>query len=342
MKSEFTGLGGAGRVGRRQRFVVWVAALLFLPAVGPLPGQPTAPLLRGYTRIHDPSTLQWERGRWWVFGTGRGVVSLWSTNRIDWNQGPSVFQEPPAWANDWVPEHRFRYWAPDVIRVGDRYYLYYSVSTWGSRQSGIGLAVGRTLDPESPDHGWRDVGPVVRTTPQDNYNAIDPALFLDRDGRLWMVFGSHWSGIKLVELDPATGLRKKADAAPIDVAWKEAIEAAALLRHGDHYFLFVNWGQCCRGTNSTYEIRVGRSLQVTGPYMDREGRDLRQGGGSPFLSTSGRFIGPGHAAFFQVEGQWWLSYHYYDGHRAGQSALDLLPVQWDSEGWPTVRPRREE
>lgn len=301
----------------------------------------SAPIPRGVTRIHDPSTILREGDRWWVFGTGRGIQTLWSSNRVDWEMGPSVLRQPPGWATDWVPEHRFRYWAPDIIRLKDRYFLYFSVSTWGSRQSAIGLLVGRRLDPEAPDYGWEDRGPVVRTTPQDNYNAIDPALFQDRDGRLWMVFGSYWSGIKLVELNPETGLRREPGQGLIDLAWKEAIEAAALFRHGEDYFLFVNWGQCCRGTNSTYEIRVGRSRSVTGPYLDREGRDLRKGGGTLLLGSSGRFIGPGHAAFFEAEGQLWMSYHFYDAAQGGRSALDILPVQWDPEGWPVVRPRRE-
>ncbi|MGA4644244.1 arabinan endo-1,5-alpha-L-arabinosidase [Limisphaera sp. 4302-co] len=304
-----------------------------------LGGEPPVP--RGDTRIHDPSTVTRDGPRWWVFGTGRGIVSRWSTNRLDWHEGPSVFREAPGWATAWVPGHRFRYWAPDVIRMGDRFYLYYSVSTWGSRQSAIGLARARTLDPEAAEGGWEDAGPVIRTTPENDYNAIDPAAFPDRDGRLWLVFGSYWSGIKLVELDPATGLRRDPAAPLVSLAWKEAIEAAALLRHGDSYFLFVNWGQCCRGTNSTYEIRVGRSHTVTGPYLDREGRDLRQGGGSLFLGSSGRFIGPGHAAFFEADGRWWVSYHFYDANQGGRSALDILPLEWDAEGWPVVQPRRE-
>ncbi|MCS7089784.1 MAG: arabinan endo-1,5-alpha-L-arabinosidase [Verrucomicrobiota bacterium] len=323
-------------LGARRMFVVWFLSC-WTPGIGI--SAETVPVPAGYTRIHDPSTVVESGGRWWVFGTGRGITSLWSSNRVHWLQGPPVFREPPVWAAEWVPDHRFRYWAPDVVRIGDRYYLYYSVSTWGSRQSGIGLAVGRVLTPDVFAHDWHDVGPVIRTTPSDNYNAIDPALFLDRDGRLWMVFGSYWSGIKMVELDPGTGLRKDPEAPLIDLAWKEAIEAAALLRNRQHYFLFVNWGQCCRGTNSTYEIRVGRSANVTGPYLDRQGKDLRQGGGSPFLATSGRFIGPGHPSFFETGGRWWMSYHYYDGRRGGQSALDILPLDWDSEGWPVVRPR---
>jgi arabinan endo-1,5-alpha-L-arabinosidase len=333
------------RVGVPQRiaFGWWFVALITLGiAASAGAGSAPVPLPRGSTRIHDPSTLVREGDRWWVFGTGRGIVSLWSTNRVDWEQGPPVLREPPSWAAEWVPNHQFRYWAPDIIRIGDRYLLYYSVSTWGSRQSGIGLLVGRALDPASPLHGWEDRGPVVRTTEQDNHNAIDPALFHDRDGRLWMVYGSYWSGIQLVELDPTTGLRRQPQQPLIHLAWKEAIEAAALFRRGDDYFLFVNWGQCCRGTNSTYEIRVGRSKQVTGPYVDREGRDLRHGGGSLLLGTSGRFIGPGHAAFFEADGQWWMSYHFYDGAQGGRSVLDILPLQWDEDGWPVVEPRRGE
>jgi len=295
--------------------------------------------LTGVTEIHDPSSIVTCGERYWVFGTGRGIISRHSTNLVEWHAGPPVFTNSPTWASDWVPGHRGRFWAPDIIRVRDRYLLYYSVSTWGSRQSGIGLVSTRSLDPQSPDYRWEDHGSVIKTTTNNAFNAIDPSMMLDRDGKLWLAFGSYWSGIKLIELSPETGLRIATNSPVHALAWHESIEAAGLLRHGADYFMFVNWGQCCRGTNSTYEIRVGRSTSVTGPYVDKNGADLLKGGGSAFLSVSGDYFGPGHAAFLERAGSTWLSYHYYNPARQGRGTLDLLPLRWDAQGWPVVDPR---
>lgn len=301
----------------------------------------TEPLI-GDTEIHDPSSIVKCGDRYWVFGTGRGIISRYSTNLVDWFAGPSVFTNSPAWADASVPGHRGRFWAPDVVQLQDRYLLYYSVSTWGSRQSSIGLATTRSLNPESPDYRWEDRGPVFQTTTNDTFNAIDPSVLPDREGRLWMAFGSYWSGIKMIELNAQTGLRVATDSPLLALAWNESIEAAGLLRRGDDYFLFVNWGQCCRGTNSTYEIRVGRSKAITGPYLDKNGVDLAQKGGSLFLSTAGNCIGPGHAAFLQRGDTTWMSYHYYNPARDGHGTLALLPLRWDAQGWPVGDTRRSE
>lgn len=292
--------------------------------------------LAGDTEIHDPSSIVKCGDRYWVFGTGRGVVSRYSTNLAGWHAGPSVFTNSPSWASAWVPGHRGRFWAPDIIQLRDRYLLYYSVSTWGSRQSGLGLVTTRSLDPQSPDYHWEDHGPVFQTTTNDAFNAIDPSVMLDRDGRLWMAFGSYWSGIKLVELDPHTGLRMGANSRVQSLAWKDSIEAAGLLRHGDDYFLFVNWGQCCRGTNSTYEIRVGRSDKVTGPYLDREGKDLLSGGGTPVLGTEDVFIGPGHAGILEEKGKYRFGFHFYNAAQRGSSTYAIRPLRWGADGWPVV------
>jgi arabinan endo-1,5-alpha-L-arabinosidase len=217
--------------------------------------------------------------------------------------------------------------------------LYYSISSWGSRESAIGLATNATLNPSSPAYQWRDGGMVVRTTSRDDHNAIDPGATLDSDGRLWLAYGSYWSGIKLVELNPATGLRLAANSPIFALAWHESIEAAAIHRHGDQYFLFLNWGQCCRGTNSTYEMRVGRSGAITGPYLDQSGRDMVRGGGSLLLKSSGDYIGPGHAGVLRISDADHLSYHYYDRRKRGKSMLDLLPIEWGTNGWPEIHAR---
>ena len=292
-----------------------------------------------FASSHDPSTIQRENGRYWLFHTGTGLRSSWSHDLTNWMEGPRVFTTPLAWWTREVPEFNMGHlWAPDVIRVGDRYLLYYSVSTFGSQVSAIGLAVNEKLDPTDPRCRWVDRGPVLNSRRGMAYNAIDPAPFLDADGRLWLVFGSFWKGIFVTELDPASGLRKHPSSHPAHLAaaphGSTAIEAAYVYRHGPSYFLFVNWGQCCQGVNSTYEIRMGRSARLDGPYLDRTGQPLASGGGSPFLARDGRFIGPGHVGIYTEGTNTWLSHHFYDGEQRGRRSLRVRALTWDADGWP--------
>jgi arabinan endo-1,5-alpha-L-arabinosidase len=100
-----------------------------------------------------------------------------------------------------VPGNRGHLWAPDVIRIGHRFFVYYSVSTFGKNTSAIGLAVGESVDPASPFWRWEDRGLVLASREENRFNAIDPAIFRDAtNASLWMAFGSFWDGIHLVEL----------------------------------------------------------------------------------------------------------------------------------------------
>lgn len=286
-----------------------------------------------YPRIHDPSTVVEDRGGVWCLSTGQGVHLLKREADGRWKKAGPAFKEPPAWHKVEVPENKGHLWAPDVIRVKDRWLVYYSVSSFGSQHSAIGLASGKTLDPAAKDYGWKDEGVVIRSRRGDPYNAIDPAIIAD-GGTLWMSFGSFWEGIFLIELDAETGLAKKG-AKPVKLAMYPEIEAPFIHKRGGYYYLFVNWGKCCRGVESTYEIRVGRSKSVTGPYLDRDGADLKDGGGSAFLATEGRFIGPGHASIFVEKGKEMLVHHFYDKDRRGRSDLRMLPLEWE-DGWPLI------
>jgi arabinan endo-1,5-alpha-L-arabinosidase len=287
-------------------------------------------------RVHDPSTIVKEGDTYWFFGTGRGVNSYRSGDLVEWERGPAVFPELPDWITDVAPSQRGHFWAPDIIHQNGRYLLYYSVSAFGRNTSAIALATTPALDPESPDHAWKDEGIVIRSREDDNFNAIDPAITRDAEGRLWMSFGSFWSGIKLIELDPVTGHRIAPDSPMHALAYKREIEAPAIHRHDGYYYLFVNWGICCRGVNSTYNIRVGRGRDITGPYLDRDGSDMREGGGSLFLETDGPFIGPGHVGIFEEEGRHWLGLHFYDGTNRGRPTLALRPLSWGDDGWPVA------
>lgn len=305
------------------------------PAAAP-PNQEQLP--RRDTRIHDPSTIVKCEADYWLFATGRGVISRRSQNLTHWEDGPSVFRTPPVWTTNIVPGFRGYFWAPDVIQVSNRFLLYYSVSSWGKNKSAIGLATSPTLNPNRPEYRWSDAGIVIQSRDQDEFNAIDPSVFRDADGSLWLAFGSFWSGLKLIQLDPATGLRAAPDSPIYPLAHHTAIEAPCLFRRGDHYYLLLNWGQCCRGTNSTYNLRIGRSSRVTGPYLDKENVDLLRGGGSLFLETRGTFVGPGHAAILSENGIDRLSCHFYDGARGGAPTLALLPLRWTADGWPESAP----
>ncbi len=287
---------------------------------------------------HDPSRIVAAGGRYHVFSTGRGCRSATSANLTNWVAGPPVFGRPPAWTTNAVPANKGDFWAPDVIELEGRLLLYYSVSTWGKNTSAIGLAIAEIGERTSTNLVWEDQGVVIQSAPADDFNAIDPAPVLDADGRLWLTFGSFWSGIKLVELDRKTGQRLASGTPVHSLASGEKIEAPYLHQRGGWYHLFVNWGQCCRGTNSTYNVRVGRSRAITGLYRDRDGKDLREGGGSLVLETEGRFIGPGHVGIANLAGQEWITFHFYDRDRAGKGTLARRRLWWDAAGWPVVEP----
>jgi arabinan endo-1,5-alpha-L-arabinosidase len=312
-----------------------VGLMLLLLAAGGVRAEATyAPLpLTGDTFIHDPSTIVPDGGKYYIFGTKLGIETKFSSDLIDWTEGKPVFAAPPEWTTNRVPEFKGHFWAPDVIHINGKYYLYFAVSTMGKQLSAIGLATSPTLDQSATNYAWTDCGPVITSRPGMPFNTIDPSVFLDRDGKLWLAFGSYWQGIYLTELDPKTGLRP--DDAPLHrLAWNDSIEATCLTRHDDYYYLFVNWGSCCQGTNSTYEIRVGRSKVITGPYLDRDGKDLVAKGGSLFLKVQGKYFGPGHVGILRAKDADWFSYHYYDAETQGKSRLAIGHLRWTADGWP--------
>jgi arabinan endo-1,5-alpha-L-arabinosidase len=321
----------------RENAVAGVAFIFFLLlSATTAPAQATRPAA---VRAHDPSTIIKFGDDYWVFCTGPGVRSYRSRDLRHWEPGPRVFDTLPAWTAAFL-NGSDRLWAPDIIRAPDgrRYLLYYSASSFGRNTSAIGLATNTTLDPRDWNYCWIDQGVVIQSQRADDYNAIDPALTLDAEGKLWLAFGSFWSGIKLVQLDAATG-KPIAPHAPLHALAKhKEIEAPFIYHHADHYYLFVNFGLCCRGVNSTYNIRVGRSVRITGPYLDRDGNDLRDGGGSLVLGSAGTVIGPGHAGILQdhESKKEWLSFHFYDATQNGRGTLAVRPITWDADGWPRV------
>ncbi|MGH7976597.1 MAG: family 43 glycosylhydrolase, partial [Limisphaerales bacterium] len=298
--------------------------------------------LRGSLGIHDPSPVIKCNGRYYVFGTGQGIISKSSADKTYWVTGPSVFASPPSWTTTAVPGFTGDFWAPHVMFFNGQYYLYYAVSTFGSQVSAIGLATNPTLDPTDPNYHWTDQGPVIQSTTGSAYNCIDPSVTFDASSNLWMSFGSFWSGIYLVQLDAATGLRNTINTtisllADDNAASGDPIEASYLYYHGNYYYLFVNWGTCCANPalTSTYNIRVGRSAAINGPYVDQNGVRMTSSGGTLFLKATGKYIAPGQMGILDENGASYFGYHYLDANNGGVPTFDLEPLSWTADGWPT-------
>lgn len=312
----------------------------------------TALELAGDLRTHDPALVAGAPGEpWYVFSTGDVRVGLgapqirrstddgrtWTEIGTVWDAGSR-----PQWVYDAVPGVQ-NFWAPEVVEHDGTWYLYYAASTFGSNTSLIGLMTNTTLDPDDPDYAWVDQGEVIRSTAgEQDYNAIDAGVVVDEAGTPWMSFGSFWGGLQLVELAWPDGKLADPDATPVTIASRigapNAIEAPYLVRRGGWYYLFFSRDSCCQGTDSTYNIAVGRAREVTGPYVDDEGRELTADGGRELLSSHGDMIGPGGQS---VSGDH-LAFHYYSAALGGDFQLAIRELAWDDDGWPVATTREEQ
>ena len=271
--------------------------------------------------IHDPSTIMQCEGKYYTFGTrGGGLIS---DDGWTWNGGA---ERPGGGA------------APDVVKIGDRYLIAYGATgggLGGGHNGKILTMWNKTLDPKSPDFKYTEAVVVASSDGIEDNDAIDPGLLLDpTDGRLWLSYGTYFGFIRLVELDPKTGKRVEGNKA-INIAID--CEATALMYRDGWYYLLGTHGTCCDGANSTYNIVVGRSRKVTGPYLDNMGRDMLKGGGKMVVAASGRLIGPGHFGRFVLgDGVEKMSLHYEaDLDQSGRSVLGIRPLLWKN-GWPVA------
>lgn len=308
--------------------------------------------------VHDPVVAR-ENGKYYIFATGMGVGQMTSPDLKVWRPAHGVMPEIPNWAVDTVPGYRGHTWAPDIQKVGGKWLLYYSCSTFGRNTSAIGLMSNSTLDPQSPDYRWEDQGVVVQSRPGlTDWNAIDPNLIIDEKGQPWLTWGSFWDGIQLVQLAPdhktplaypvtiARRYSKDGDrnmsaadrerAAQAPDAGANAIEAPFIIRCGEWYYLFVSWDYCCKGENSNYKTVVGRSKSVGGPYLDRNGVDMAQGGGTLVAGPDDQYYGVGHCSVYDFDGQWHFFAHGYSAAHDGESKLVHRKLSFDDEGWPSI------
>jgi arabinan endo-1,5-alpha-L-arabinosidase len=290
--------------------------------------------LSGYMALcqppsHDPTHMVKDGGRYWIFTTGTGIWNMSSpdNNFSSWQAEPYVFPQNirPAWISGYVPGFDGNYWAPEIIYMNGKWNIYYSCSTFGSQRSAIGVATTASI----ADSTWEDGGMVVYSDNTWNVNAIDPDIFKDNDGKVWLLYGSFWNGIVMTELDSLTG--KPLDPHNLHYVANNRCEAGHLLYHNDYYYLFFNRGNCCRGIHSTYHILMGRSASPTGPFFDKDSVNTNENGGTVFLQSDGRLIGPGHFGF----GEDRLTYHYYDGGANGAAKLKIATLQWEN-GWPVA------
>lgn len=284
----------------------------------------------GDTFWHDPTVVKSPGGTYIAAYTGDNVQLKTSSDRTTWRNAGAAFPNGAPWTTPYTKGDK-NLWAPDISYRNGQYYMYYSASSFGSTKSAIFLAT----SPSGLSGTWTDRGLVIETSASSDFNAIDPNLVVDAQGKWWLSFGSFWSGLKIMAINPSTG--KRADNNIIAIAARPnaggAIEAPFITRHDNFYYLWASFDKCCQGAASTYRIMVGRSASVTGPYVDKAGVPMMQGGGTQMMSSHGSVHGPGHCAVFSdVDGDV-LAYHYYNN--AGTAQIGLNLIRYDN-GWPVI------
>ncbi|NMH28617.1 arabinan endo-1,5-alpha-L-arabinosidase [Flavobacterium silvaticum] len=324
--------------------IIWVLLVVY----GSVFTQKALPI--DQTRVHDPVMIK-QGNTYYVFCTGRGISVFSSTDLKTWTEEKQVFETAPTWVNEGnVPGFKNHIWAPDISFHNGQYYLYYSCSAFAKNTSAIGVATNKTLDPKSSDFKWTDHGIVVQSVPnRDLWNAIDPNLSIDENGNPWLVFGSFWDGMKMVKLNKeltavekpeqwiTVARRQRSFELPDADPGDAAIEAPFLYKKGDYYYLFVSWDFCCRGEKSTYKVVVGRSKTMAGPFFDKDGKDLFQGGGSLVIEGNKNWAGVGHNSAYTIDGKDYFVFHAYDSNDKGIPKLKIKEIKWEN-GWPTVEP----
>jgi arabinan endo-1,5-alpha-L-arabinosidase len=311
-------------------------------SVGGCPSPGAGPVTSSSTHldigVHDPAVI-WNGARYDLFATGGKLNIRSSTNLQQWTNVGDVFSKQPAWIATALGSAPADLWAPDVSFFNCQYHVYYAGSSFGSNNSVIGLATSPTLDSTSADYKWTDQGQVVRSMSSDNYNAIDPNLAFDDAGDAWLSFGSFWSGIKMRKIDVATGKASTSDTTLYALASRTgegAVEAPSIISHNGFYYLFVSYDSCCKGVDSTYRTMVGRATKITGPYTNKAGAAMTTGAAEELIASAGRYIGPGGGTAFRNGSTYLYAFHYYDGMDNGASKLQVRPINFDTNDWPTL------
>ncbi|PWN48499.1 endo-1,5-alpha-L-arabinosidase [Violaceomyces palustris] len=281
----------------------------------------------GDVLVHDPAMVK-VGGTYYLYATAPGISIKTSTDRINFKSAGVAFPNGLPWCDAYTESDR-NIWAPEVVYTGGQFYMYYSCSSFGSRNSAIFLATSKT----GLSGSWTDRGKVYSTTTSSTFNSIDPGLLID--GSKWyLTLGSFGTGIYQLAINPSTGLASSTSLTHLAARGGDnSIEGATIFKHGSWYYLFVAFDFCCRGASSTYRIMVGRSSSPTGGFVDRNGVSMLQGGGTEILAGHGGIHGPGgQFILHDVDGDL-LVYHYYDDQ--GAARLGINKLSWSGD-WPTV------
>lgn len=298
---------------------------------------------------HDPVVAK-QGDIYYLFCTGPGITSFTSKDLKIWKQADPVFAKDPAWALDVAPKFDGHIWAPDISFHNNTYYLYYSVSAFGKNTSAIGVTTNKTLNSTDENYQWEDQGIVIQSVPnRDLWNAIDPNLIFDDNNTPWLAFGSFWNGLKMVKLNSdlksiakpeewySIAKRDRDNNLEDDKAGNAALEGPFIFKKGDYYYQFLSWDYCCRGDESTYKVVVGRSKLVTGPYVDKEGKELNRGGGTLVIEGDKSWYGAGHNSAYTFDGKDYIFFHGYDANDNGLPKLRVGEIEWDTEFWPVLK-----
>jgi arabinan endo-1,5-alpha-L-arabinosidase len=299
--------------------------------------------------VADPSIVRGDDGLFYIFATG-GVV-LKSEDACNWVvHATKVLPSMPTWDVDvWGYGVNPGIWAPDVIKIGDKWIYYYSLSAWG-KCCGIGLAVADEIT--GP---YEDLGKLFDYKEIGIDNAIDPHVFVEDDGTVYMSVGS-FQGLYLLQLTSdgleleggvETQARDKVLIAGKVGGWDgSTYEGSYIIKKDGYYYYFGSAGTCCEGKNSTYRVLVGRAEEITGPYLDAQGRPLTaSGSGKTFGTmcldtgiTNKNMSGAGHNSILVDDaGDYWIYYHAYstaDNYATRHLFMDKLA--WDENGFPYV------
>ncbi|GEM45528.1 family 43 glycosylhydrolase [Deinococcus cellulosilyticus] len=259
-----------------------------------------------------------------VHRSSGGMTGSWST----------IGEIPvPQWTRDQYQVKNI--WAPEVVYNGTdrRYYLYYSASQFGTRNSAIGVA--SSTNPCSPT-SWTDHGAILRSSETTtDFNAIDANVHWDSSVGWYMSWGSFFSGIKIQKMSSMTSLTGSVyTIANRTNVSGNPVEASSIFKKGSYYYLFVSWDLCCKLLDSTYKTAMGRATSITGPYYDRNGVRLDQGGGTLLLADQGNERGQGGGDVYQEGGVDYFLHHYYDTTAGGAPKMALRRLDWTADGWP--------
>lgn len=264
-----------------------------------------------------------------------------SQDKVNWTACGYVFAKIPAWIEQKVPGVA-GLWAPDISYFNGEYHLYYNGSLLGTQRTVIGLATNVTLDPSDPAYKWVDRGLVLQSKAGDDFNALDPNILVDKDGSVWLTYGSYWSGIKQRQIDPQSGLLLASNPRRYDLATRpgvpdDAIEGASLVHHGSYYYLFVSVDHCCTSSTATdnYKQAVGRSTSPHGPFVDEDGTPMMNGGGTVLLQGNGTWNAPGGGTAYldATNGDSLLIFHAQNLDKGGTPYFWVKDLTWTS-GWP--------